>query len=221
MFRPSPRNRLFRTFEAILRGSADKGRGSSLSPLLMVASLIACEQTKRPDPIETRANPEIVERTSRAAPVGPLTCGELRPSAAEGRPSQPEKIWLSPPSAEKRIVISKVGVIVSFARDDFLRAARCGGFDQAVRYIEQETGFEPDSEIMDAFQTSYVAAALLDAGRASVRLRTEPGSRAWMIRDPWSERGCNGSCLSLGRIYRLSESEPSFFLRITDSTRNQ
>lgn len=118
-------------------------------------------------------------------------------------------------------MISKVGVIVTFSREEFLAAARCQNFEKAVRYVENETGFAESSPIMDAFQTSYVAAALLDAGRADVRRREEPTSRPWILRDPWSDVGCNGRCRSSGRIYRLAEDDTLFFLRITDVTRGE
>jgi len=109
---------------------------------------------------------------------------------------------------------------VAFDREEFLQAARCQKLDKAVAYVERETGHLQNSPIMDAFQTSYVAAALLDAGRADVRLRDEREARKWIVRDPWSETGCNGHCRSFGRLYRLSADNTSFFLRITDSTRN-
>jgi hypothetical protein len=67
---------------------------------------------------------------------------------------------------------------------------------------------------------SYVVAALLDAGRAGVRLESEPDLRKTIVRDGWAEDGCGGHCRSSGRLYRLSEDDPAFFLRITDHTRN-
>jgi hypothetical protein len=109
---------------------------------------------------------------------------------------------------------------VAFNRDDFLKAARCMKLEKAIRYVEQETGQAPESALMDAFQLSYVAAALLDAGRASVRLEEESGSRKSIVRDGWAADGCGGRCRSFGRLYRLSDDDSSFFLRITDHTQN-
>lgn len=113
-----------------------------------------------------------------------------------------------------------MGVFVTFNRDEFLRAARCLKYEQAIRYIEQDTGFAEQTAIMDAFQLSYVAAALLDAGRAGVRLEEEAEFRKSIVRDAWSADGCAGRCRSSGRLYRLSADESSFFLRITDHTKN-
>lgn len=131
---------------------------------------------------------------------------------------RPETIEIRPPGAGKRVFTSKTGVVVTFNREEFLAAARCLKFEKAVRYVEQETGFTEESALMDAFQMSYVAAALLDAGRAGVRLQDESGSRKSIVRDGWAANGCNGRCRSFGRLYRLSEDDPSFFLRITDRT---
>jgi hypothetical protein len=131
-----------------------------------------------------------------------------------------ETIELRPPRAEKTLVLAKVDVIATFDREDFLKAARCLKFDQAVRYVEEETGQRAEMPLYDAFQLSFVAAALLDAGRASVRLKEEKELRKTIVRDGWAEDGCDGRCRSMGRLYRLSEDDPAFFLRITDSTQN-
>lgn len=112
--------------------------------------------------------------------------------------------------------MSKMAAVVTFDREDFLKAARCLELPQAVDYLERETGHAPESPIMDAFALSYVAAAMLDAGRASVRLQTETTPRTSILRDGWAADGCGGRCRSFGRLYRLSEDDPSFFLRVTD-----
>lgn len=114
--------------------------------------------------------------------------------------------------------MSKVGVVVTFDRDAFLTAARCLKLDEALRYIQEETGRTPQTYLYDAFQLSFVAAALLDAGRASVRREEEKALQKTIVRDPWAENGCDGRCRSSGRLYRVSEDDPSFFLRITDET---
>jgi hypothetical protein len=133
----------------------------------------------------------------------------------------PETIELSPPGAGKRVFTAKTGVVVAFDREDFLKAARCLKFEKAIRYIEEETGVAEESAIMDAFQLSYVAAALLDVGRAGVRLEEESAPRKSIVRDGWAADGCAGRCRSFGRLYRLSDDDSSFFLRITDQTRNE
>ena len=132
----------------------------------------------------------------------------------------PETIELVPPGAGKRVFFSKTGVVVTFDREEFLRAARCLKFEKAVEYVEKETGRAQESALMDAFQLSYVVAALLDAGRGGVRLEEEPLPRKSIVRDGWAADGCNGRCRSFGRLYRLSNDESSFFLRITDQTRD-
>lgn len=135
-------------------------------------------------------------------------------------PASAEVIGLRPPDAEQTIVLSKTGVVVEFSRDDFSIVARCLGLKQAQHYIATETGHSPESPLVDAFQLSYVAAALLDLGRASVRLERERELRASIVRDVWSAEGCRGRCRSFGRIYRLTASGPSFFFRVTDETVN-
>jgi hypothetical protein len=133
----------------------------------------------------------------------------------------PETIELRAPGRGKKVFTSKTGVVVTFDREEFLKAARCLKFEKAIRYIEEETGVAEESAIMDAFQLSYVAAALLDVGRAGVRLEEESAPRKSIVRDGWAADGCAGRCRSFGRLYRLSDDDSSFFLRITDQTRNE
>jgi len=109
---------------------------------------------------------------------------------------------------------------VTFDREEFLKAARCLKLDKAIDYVEKETGRSEESALMDAFDLSYVVAALLDAGRGGIRLEEESAPRKSIVRDGWAADGCNGRCRSSGRLYRLSEDDASFFLRITDRTRN-
>ena len=71
--------------------------------------------------------------------------------------------------------------------------------EKAIRYLEEETGKEQESPVIDAFQLSYAAAALLDVGRAGVRLEEESTWRQSIVRDSWAA------------------DESSFFLRITDN----
>jgi len=148
-------------------------------------------------------------------------CDDLRPLTDPQRAWSAETIRLNTPLAmAKKIVLAKTGVIVSFNRDDFLVAARCLKLDKALEYTERETGQAHESPLRDAFQLTYVAAALLDAGRASVRLEDEDELHSSIVREWWSEEGCAGRCRSYGRIYRLSASDPSFFLRVTDKAVN-
>ena len=161
-------------------------------------------------------------RSRRPAPdrVQELRCEDLRPTPDGEQSLVPETIELLPPSAGKKIVMAKTEVIVTFSRDEYLKTARCLKLDRATQYIEEETGYAEETPMYDAFQLSYVAAALLDTGRAGVRLRDETESRKSIVRDGWAADGCRGRCRSFGRLYRLSEQDPSFFLRITDKTRN-
>jgi hypothetical protein len=133
----------------------------------------------------------------------------------------PETIELRPPGAGKKVFTSKTGVAVTFDREEFLKAARCLKFEKAIRFIEEETGVAEESAIMDAFQLSYVEAALLDVGRAGVRPEDESAPRKAIVRDGWAADGCAGRCRSFGRLYRLSDDDAFFFLRITDHTRNE
>lgn len=193
----------------------------ALGVALCLVALSACEErTPRARQQSAVALQTATPRLHRPAPAGVLRCEDLLPQPDGSSPTSPERIELRPPVGGPQVFISKVGVIVSFGRDEFLTTARCLKFDKAVAYVERETGFAERSPIMDAFQTSYVAAALLDAGRADVRRREEPASRPFILRDPWSEEGCRGRCRSSGRLYRLAEDEPLFFLRITDRTRS-
>jgi hypothetical protein len=144
----------------------------------------------------------------------------LRPTPKTEASVLPETIDLAPPSAGKRVFFSKTGVVVTFDREEFLKAARCLKLEKAIRYVEQETGREDESALMDAFELSYVVAALLDAGHGGVRVEDESVPRKSIVRDGWAANGCNGHCRSFGRLYRLSEDDTSFFLRITDDTRN-
>jgi hypothetical protein len=116
--------------------------------------------------------------------------------------------------------MAKNRVIVTFSRDEFLKTARCLDLDEAIDYVEETSGPAEETPIRDAFQLSYVAAALLDMGRAGARLRDETGSRESIARDLWAADGCAGHCRSLGRLYRLSEDDPFFFFRVTDETKN-
>ena len=197
-------------------------QGASLCTLLV--SLVACREQTAPDrraseQAPPKASVESV-RARRPAPTGDFDCRELRPALKAENTVTPETIDLRPPGAGKKVFTSKTGVVVTFDREDFLKAARCLKFEKAIRYVEQETGQAQESALMDAFQLSYVVAALLDAGRASVRLEEESGSRKSIVRDGWAADGCGGRCRSFGRLYRLSEDDSFFFLRITDQTRN-
>ena len=132
-----------------------------------------------------------------------------------------ETIELRPPAPGKTVFTSKLGVVVTFNRDEFLKAAHCLKFEKAIRYVEEETGRAETSALMDAFQLSYVVAALLDAGRAGIRLEEETALRKSIVRDGWADDGCAGRCRSFGRVYRLSADDPSFFMRVSDQTRNK
>ncbi len=199
------------------------------SVVLTLVVLVGCEReaplAAGTPPVENAQGqpapllPEPV-RTRRPAPSGELRCEELRPTPDDERLLVPETIELRPPSAGKKIVMAKTEVIVTFSRDDYLKTARCLKLDRAAQYIVEETGYAEETPMYDAFQLSYVAAALLDAGRAGVRLRDENESRKSIVRDGWAADGCRGRCRSFGRLYRLSEQEALFFLRITDKTRN-
>jgi hypothetical protein len=126
-------------------------------------------------------------------------------------------IRLRPPDLSgQTIVLDKTGVVVTFGRDEFLATARCLGLKQAVAYIEREMGNTKQSPLRDAFQLSYVAAALLDVGRATVRPMEEKTSRATIVAEPWSAESCAGQCRAFGRIYRLHESDAAFFFRVVD-----
>jgi hypothetical protein len=169
--------------------------------------------------VSPQAKASTARNTASGAPADRL-CQDLRARSVEARPQIAESIKLHPPTAEKKIVLAKTGVIVRFSRDDFLTAAGCLELKQAVQYIEKETGFERESPLRDAFQLSYVAAALLDVGRADVRLKQETAPRPSIVREAWSADGCAGACRSYGRVYRLREADPSFFFRVTDKTEN-
>jgi hypothetical protein len=197
-----------------------------LVPALLVALSSACRRETAPDPGASSQAQAFASaasapaRVRRPRPAGAFGCQELRPQPEAEAELSAETIELDSPKAGKKLVLSKTGVVVTFDRDEFLAAARCLKFDKAVDYLERETGFMPESPLMDAFQLSYVAAAMLDAGRASVRSEDEMAPRASIARDGWATNGCGGRCRSFGRLYRLSEDSPSFFLRITDNTRD-
>jgi hypothetical protein len=203
-------------------GNGVVGWGVGLSGVLLL--VIACRKETTLDrrPIheaEDRASAEPT-RAFRPPPRGAFVCDELRPPPSSESTPLAETIEVTPPGAGKKIVMSKTGVVVTFDRNAFLKAARCMKLEKAVKYIEEETGFLEESVILDAFQLSYVAAALLDAGRASVRPEAETASRKSFVRDGWAADGCNGRCRSFGRLYRLSADDPSFFLRVTDNGRD-
>lgn len=149
-----------------------------------------------------------------------LRCEDLRATPKTETELVPETIELSAPLSGKKITMNKTGVVVTFSRDEYLKTAHCLELDQAVNYIEKETGWAEETPTRDAFQLSYVAAALLDLGRASVRTREETESRKSIVRDGWAATGCRGRCRSFGRLFRLSEDDSSFFLRMTDKTNN-
>jgi hypothetical protein len=143
-----------------------------------------------------------------------VECKHLRPADVA---SSEEIIELQTPRAGEKIVLKKTGVIVEFSREEFRRSAECLGYTESVHWVDTETGGTPESPLRDAFQLSYVAAALLDVGRASVRLQEETDWRTSIVRGPWSAVGCAGQCRSSGRIYRLTPGASSFFLRVSDA----
>jgi hypothetical protein len=189
-------------------------------------SLIACrERGPAPQEMLSRAPAAASAaptpaRIRRPAPAGDFSCRELRSPPQKEELLEPETIELRPPSRGKQVFTSKTGVVLSFDREEFLKAAQCLKFEKAVRYLEEETGVLEQSALMDAFQLSYVVAAMLDIGRASVRLDQESVPRKEIVRDAWAADGCAGNCRSFGRLYRLSAEDSFFFLRITDQTVN-
>jgi hypothetical protein len=144
----------------------------------------------------------------------------LRPAPKVESGVMSESIELQPPGPGTAVFTAKTDVVVTFNRDDFLKAARCMKLEKAVRYVEEETGRAPESPLMDAFQLSFVVAAMLDAGRASVRLEDERESRKSIVRDGFSETGCAGRCRSFGRRYRLSVDDRFSFFQVTDKNQN-
>ncbi len=202
--------------------SAVVARSTSLCILLLLP--LACrEQTPSDRPASVQAQARASAEPARArrpAPAGPFDCRELRPVPKTEGALIPETIDLAPPGIGKRLYFSKTGERVTFDREEFLKAAQCLKYEKAIRYVEEETGQAEESPVMDAFQMSYVAAALLDAGRAAVRLEEESEWRKSIVRDGWAADGCAGRCRSFGRRYRLSEDEASFFLQVSDHGRD-
>jgi hypothetical protein len=197
-------------------------------PALVFAAsvLLACQERPLAEQVSAPASEALTTAKAPQPPIavtatpGGLSCAALRPLATPGQPEAMDTIRLTPPKAEQRLVLSKTGVVVTFSREDCLVAARCLNLKQAIEHLEQQTGQAPEMPLFDAFQLSYVAAALLDLGRASVRLEEETQPRTTIVRGPWSAEGCRGRCISTGRIYRLTEADSSFFLRVTDKTDN-
>lgn len=188
---------------------------------------LACREKSAPEQragqVEARSQPRASAepvRVRRLAPSGAFDCRELRPAPTAESNVVPETIELVPPRAGKTVFFSKTGERVSFDREEFLQAARCLKLEKAIRFVEEETGREQESYIGDTFQLSYVAAALLDAGRAGVRLEEESEWRKTIVRDRWSDDGCAGRCRSFGRLYRLTADDPAFFLRVSDHRRD-
>src|SRR5688572_7484734 len=86
-------------------------------------------------------------RVRRLAPTGGFDCRELRPVPKTEAELIPETIELVAPGAGKTVFFSKTGERVTFDRDEFLKAARCLKLEQAVRFLEEETGKEQESPI--------------------------------------------------------------------------
>lgn len=215
---------LFVWMSALPLGWWFENQGRGAFGLAVAALLFGC----------SKESPEAHRASSSARPAatGPKAEASLAPppdfgcrdliavKAGQGQPAR--TIRLRPPDpTDKTIVLDKTGVVASFSRDEFLKTARCLGLKKAVHYIEHETGASKQSPLRDAFQLSYVAAALLDAGRAEVRLRDEKESRATIVRESWSSESCAGQCRAFGRIYRLSASDPSFFFQVVDKREDQ
>lgn len=191
----------------------------ALTPAVCVLLLACSKESSR---AEQEAAPSASPKSSGPPAVATLVSGEkfgcqhLRTQEASlGEPAR--TIRLRPPDLDgKTIVLDKTGVVAIFSRDEFLTTARCLGLKKAVAYVERETGYTQQSPLRDAFQLSYVAAALLDVGRVAVRLRDEEKSRSTIVRESWSSESCAGQCRAVGRIYRLSKSDPAFFFQVVD-----
>lgn len=185
--------------------------------LAVAVLVVACskESSERPQASASARAQAMAPPAIASVPTGKLECRHLvAPEVGEG---QVRTIRLRPPDpAMKTIVLDKTGVVVTFNREEFLTTARCMGLKKAVTYVQRDMGDAQQSPLRDAFQLSYVAAALLDTGRVGVRLRNEKKSRATIVRESWSEESCAGQCRAFGRIFRLSEGDPSFFFRVVD-----
>ena len=159
--------------------------------------------------------PGVAPSASTAAAAGRFGCHALLPKSRLA-PRGPETIRLQPPDPnEKAIVLNKTGVIGRFSRDEFLTTARCLGLKQAVMNLESETGHTKESPLRDAFGLSYVAAALLDVGRADIRVEAETEPRRTIVRDAWSQENCAENC-AVGRVYQLTEADSLPFFRVAD-----
>jgi hypothetical protein len=198
-------------------------RSTSLCIILVL--LLSCRE-QNPPPGQTSSQPRAPAsaapaRARRPAPTGAFDCRELRPVPKTESPLVPETIELAALGTGKKVFLKKTGEFLIFDREEFLKAARCMKAEKAVRFLEEETGREQESPILDAFQLTAVTAAMLDAGRAGIRLVEEREWRKSIVRDGWSADGCVGRCREFGRMYRLSEDDSFPFLRITDQTRDK
>ena len=189
----------------------------SLVPVVL-SLLVGCskESSEAHGAASARPQASIPRAAAPLVPGEKFGCQHLgAQEASQGQP--PRTIKLRPPDLNaKTIVLDKTGVVATFSREEFLTTARCLGLTKAVTYVERDMVDAQQSPLRDAFQLSYVAAALLDAGRVAVRLRDEEKSRSRIVRESWSAESCAGQCRAFGRIYRLSESDASFFFQVVD-----
>jgi hypothetical protein len=212
-----------------LRGALRSGalrsgilRGATLT--LLAVQILACQREKAREEIaEGEAPVPAATSTARVhrpapAPKTSFQCSDLRSTPEAGPALVPETIELGTISPGKRIVLSKTGVVVTFSRDDFITVATCKGYKQSLKWVEEEAGFAEESPLRDAYELPYVAAALLDVGRAKIRFLDEGEWQKQIVRDGWAANGCAGQCRSFGRLYRVSADAPDFFMRVTDKT---
>ncbi len=130
----------------------------------------------------------------------------------------PRTVTLQPPREERTVILREKGVTMAFGYGAFLGMARCGRSETTVDFLASRPEMERLVVISAAEdkRAHWVAAALLDQGRARVRDERTKRDATSIVRQRWISQGCRGGCRQFGREYRL-QVPGEVFLQITDT----
>jgi len=198
------------------------GRGTCPGNRPVPADDAAVEPEADADPAPAPTpDPADIAEPDAEVPEGPQAIVTTVPDIPGGPcPGESQcNVTLRPPAGGRRATWAAEGATLTFAYDDVLGRARERNEDELVAFLEGRPAGEDPVPLNEAAlagnRVSYVVAALLDEGKASVRDDRDGREVATIVRETWDWVGCGGGCRQAGRQYRFRVPGDVFF-RTTD-----
>jgi hypothetical protein len=130
-------------------------------------------------------------------------------------------IRLQAPAEGRMVTLRAEGATLTFSFGDFLLAARERDEREVVAFLDGRPSGENPVPLAAATQfpaynrVQFIAAALLEEGKARVRDHVEDRDVESIVWETWDWMGCGGGCRQSGREFRLRIPGDVFF-RVTD-----